>query len=103
LAFGCWDQPGLSTRSGATNGTNQVADTAPAVDGGEVTVRDARHDGSGIKAVTHSVPELLRVLIITLIRLVPIHAGHHAHRIIRGDGIAVNTKVSERRHLQIDR
>lgn len=43
-------------------------------------MRDARHNGGGIEAVIRSVPKLLQVLIITLIRLVPIHAGHHVHR-----------------------
>jgi hypothetical protein len=50
------------------------------VNGGEVTVRDARHDGSRDEAVIRSVPTLLRALNITLIRMVPIHAGHHVNR-----------------------
>jgi hypothetical protein len=49
------------------------------MNGGEVTVRAACYDRSRDEVVTHSIPTLLRVLVITLIRLVPIHAGHHAN------------------------
>ena len=57
----------IQPRPSATNGLKQVADVAPAVNGGEVAVRDARHDRSRDEAVVRSIPTLLRVLIITQI------------------------------------